>query len=287
MLETINSTDTISPKNWYELENVGMGITAIREPHHFEDVISYLVTGSKRDLLIDTGMGIVPISNALTNARGGEKEIVVVNTHAHFDHIGGNGEFDYALITPNWWETLHLISGWTLAEMEKYGVSQGFKKTPEGFNTESYSVPPYDRFLPVLEDGYEIDLGDRVVTIIETPGHTPGGVSLIDRSSGDLFTSDLLYEGPLYAFESESNVNQYLKSLRKLRGEKILSIHPGHNYSENSDEPNLLEDAIDLFERAVRHDKPDHDGEFPNTSEYRTNAISARTGEVRRLKLIV
>ncbi|MCL1805749.1 MAG: MBL fold metallo-hydrolase [Clostridiales bacterium] len=78
-------------QGWYEVYRVLPDIYAICEPGHFQEVISFLIVGAERALLWDTGMGvapILPVAEALTGL-----PIVAVNSHDHFDHVGGNWEF--------------------------------------------------------------------------------------------------------------------------------------------------------------------------------------------------
>ena len=75
--------------DWFYTRTIGPGIWLIAEPQH---VYSYLIEGSDQAALIDTGLNIAPIrpvAEALT-----DRPLKVINTHYHFDHIGGNHEFD-------------------------------------------------------------------------------------------------------------------------------------------------------------------------------------------------
>src|SRR3954463_15227779 len=47
--------------DWFEVYRVAPNVYAIYEPHQWEEVISYLILGSKRAILFDTGMGIANI----------------------------------------------------------------------------------------------------------------------------------------------------------------------------------------------------------------------------------
>lgn len=283
--------------NWYEIHQLEEGVIAIGEPKHQEEVFCYFLKGKDQDLLIDTGMGIVPITNVLEKIRSVTKPLIVVNTHYHFDHIGGNSHFKNVLVPKNRDEVAGMLHGWSQEELAKYGFAKGFHQTdgtnntPNGFDSSKFVIAPYRNIDPVLINGYQIDLGDRVLEVIETPGHTPGGISLFDTTNGLLFTSDLLYEGPLYSFENESDPKKYLSSLQKIKrkfGTKIKRIHPGHNYPENTHEPNLLEDAIKLLKMAVKKQAPDDPSlDFPGAVEYSCPGISSRTGTSRRLKVLV
>src|SRR6266446_5821166 len=78
--------------HWYEVYKVAPAVYAIYEPHQFEETISYLIVGDKQALLFDTGMGISDlrkVTAALTRL-----PIVVLNSHTHNDHVGGNWQFE-------------------------------------------------------------------------------------------------------------------------------------------------------------------------------------------------
>ncbi len=71
--------------SWFELKRIAERVTAMMEPGHFEEVISYLVVGGERAALVDTGLGIGDMAvevHTLTSL-----PIMVINTHSHFDHL--------------------------------------------------------------------------------------------------------------------------------------------------------------------------------------------------------
>ncbi len=279
---------------WYEEVVLPNNVLAIGEPYHSEEVFSYLIKGSNENMLIDTGMGVGPMGTFINQHVNPFSKLTIVNSHWHFDHIGGNLDFEkYPILTSIYGDEANLINkGWSHKKLQKYFFEEGFSEdgVPDSFDPLTFEVPGIDNIYPVIDEDWKINLGDRIIRAIHTPGHTPGSLSFFDESNGLLFTSDLLYEGPLYAFEKESDPNDYLESLKKIKrlyGDKIKSIHPGHNYPENIFEPNLIDDAITLFEKAKNGETPDEVGEFPNTVVYKRTEISQRTGKPRRLSVIV
>ncbi|MEI3580641.1 MAG: MBL fold metallo-hydrolase [Acutalibacteraceae bacterium] len=87
-------------EDWFEVYRIQPDLYAIYEPGHFQEVISYLITGSEKALLVDTGLGMGNIRKVVEELTS--LPVIVMNTHTHFDHIGGNALFDtvYAPITP-------------------------------------------------------------------------------------------------------------------------------------------------------------------------------------------
>ena len=85
---------------WFEIYRVEDGVFAFVEANQFQEAISYLIVGSERALMFDTGLGLVPIRPLVERLTS--LPVEVLNSHTHYDHVGGNGEFDRirALDTP-------------------------------------------------------------------------------------------------------------------------------------------------------------------------------------------
>ena len=78
--------------SWFEVYQVVPKVFAIYEPHQAEETISYLIVGEKQALLFDTGMGISDIRKVTAELT--HLPIIVLNSHTHNDHVGGNWQFD-------------------------------------------------------------------------------------------------------------------------------------------------------------------------------------------------
>src|SRR3984885_13702933 len=85
-LERVPSSD-----NWFEVYKIRPGVFAIYEPHQLEEIISYLILGSDKALLFDTGMGISNIQAVVAGLT--KLPVSVVNSHTHNDHVGDNWRF--------------------------------------------------------------------------------------------------------------------------------------------------------------------------------------------------
>jgi len=193
-------------QDWFEVYLVQPGIYAIYEPGQFDEVISYLITGSEKALLFDTGLGIGNIKKVVDELT--DLEIIVLNSHTHYDHIGGNHQFDkiYAMAT----EYTRANALGSTHDKVKTFVAEGWiwKPTPESFSVDQYRIEPF-KITKEADDGEKIVLGDRVLEIIFTPGHAPDAICLIDRENRLLFTGDTFYPAPLYTHLQGSNFETY------------------------------------------------------------------------------
>jgi glyoxylase-like metal-dependent hydrolase (beta-lactamase superfamily II) len=211
---------------WFEVYKIRPGVFAIYEPHQSEEVISYLISGSQRALLFDTGMGISDIKKvaaALTT-----RPVSVLNSHTHNDHVGDNWRFDdiYGVDTPFTRENARGSSTDAQAEITP---DQICGELPGGFDAKSYATRPF-HIAHWLHGGARIDLGDRVLEVIATPGHTPDSIALWDARNGLLFTGDTYYPGPIFLYRPETDLNAYLASVRKLAAlPGIELLLPAHN----------------------------------------------------------
>ena len=86
--------------HWFETRRYDDDVTLIWEPHVVEGVRCNIwhVRGRDRDLLIDSGMGLISLRDNLAVVT--EKPILCVATHTHIDHVGGHYEFAERLMHP-------------------------------------------------------------------------------------------------------------------------------------------------------------------------------------------
>ena len=80
---------------WFEVYIISAGVYAIYEPHQSEETISYLIVGHDKAILFDTGMGIRDIKQVVNYVT--RVPVIVLNSHTHEDHVGGNWQFDTVL----------------------------------------------------------------------------------------------------------------------------------------------------------------------------------------------
>ncbi|MBQ9036822.1 MAG: MBL fold metallo-hydrolase [Erysipelotrichaceae bacterium] len=204
---------------WFSVYQIRNNIFAIYEDKHFQEVISYLVIGSNKALLIDTGLGIGDIHKVVTSLYDGE--ITVAHTHTHFDHIGGDYSFKESYVLNNEIAFKRLRRGLDYEEV-KSNVEDGCNSEPypDGFDKENYCIKPANKIF-TFEEGFTFDLGNMKLEVLETPGHSPDSVMFADHENKILFTGDTFYPATLYAHinhndGSNSDFQRYHNTIKKI-----------------------------------------------------------------------
>jgi len=236
---------------WFTVHEPAPGIFVIEEPHHVERVKSHLVVGERRAILIDTGMGVANIREVVESLT--DKPVTVVNSHAHWDHVGGNHLFDDILIHPA--EAEELPKGYPNARMRGwFGPESLTGPLPAGVDPSTLAIPP-SRATGLLHEGHLFDLGTRTLEVLHCPGHSPGGIVLLDRANGILFSTDVAYAGYLYAYAGDW-LNTYHRSLLRLAAlaPDLRVLYPSHNAP--SILPSLLPRMADALARVIAGEPP-------------------------------
>ena len=189
----------------------------------------YLVLGGERALLIDTGMGIGSIREAVERLTA--LPVTVINTHGHPDHAGGNAEFAPALMAPAEFEVYERMA---TREFRIQDVSH----MPGGEKAAEKLQPTGPAPVPVA-DGEVIDLGGRALRVIYTPGHTRGSICIYDEATGALFSGDNVQARTTTLREwNSATVAELARSLKKLAALAPTKILGGHRPNVNV--PELL-----------------------------------------------
>ena len=231
--------------SWFTHEQVAPDILRFWEPHVarvFQCNI-WLVRGRERHLLIDGGMGISPLSVALTDWL--DKPVIAIATHSHMDHVGALNEFSD--------RRLHPLEHEMVSHPDRYPVLCS-RHWPAGMKADmeqaGYEVPdvlidalPFAGFDPAqfripacpdcqaLQSGQIIDLGDRHFEVLHLPGHSPGSIGLWEAASGTLFSGDAIYDGPLLDGFPESDIQDYCRTMQRLLELPANIVHAGHDPS--------------------------------------------------------
>jgi glyoxylase-like metal-dependent hydrolase (beta-lactamase superfamily II) len=197
---------------WFEVYNVAPGVFAIYEPHQAEETIAYLILGEKQAVLFDTGMGISDIRRVTEQLS--TLPIVVLNSHTHNDHVGGNWQFETVYGMDTDFTRVNARGSRADAQAE-IGPGMTCGPLPKGFDGKNYQTRPW-KISRFLHGGEMIELGGRRVEVIATPGHTPDAISLLDRANGLLFTGDTYYPAPIWLYRPETDLDRYVASVKRL-----------------------------------------------------------------------
>ena len=231
---------------WFEVYKVAPQTFAIYEPHQSEEVISYLIVGQKQAVLFDTGMGIGDIKK--TVSRLTSRPVVVINSHTHDDHVGGNWEFNYVFGMDTAF-TRENAKGSTADAQAEIAPGEICGDLPKGFNAKTYRTKPWHVSF-FIHDGFRIKLGGRTVEVIATPGHTPDAIALIDRENKLLFTGDTYYPAPIWLYRPETDLAAYEKSIARLAAlaPEVSMVLGAHNIPVAQPEvlPALVQAFADL-----------------------------------------
>lgn len=254
---------------WFVSSPLADGVWLLSEPGH---VFCFLVEGSERAVLIDSGTGLgdtAAAARALT-----DRPIVVVNTHSHDDHRGGNAGFTEVaahpvavarMTNPVPAERVAAYLDVTAAQVAAYQAALALDDRFFHFFTAANRPRPLsgDRAGPLardgiaagpvadpLLDGQRVDLGGRMLTVAHTPGHSPDSICLFDERDGLLFVGDSLITGDFWAHTDDTDLAAFTTSLRRLDAElgpAVRRVFPAHTRAWEVP-PSFLRAAADALE---------------------------------------
>ncbi len=171
----------------------------------------YLILDDKT-LLIDAGASLDDrIANEVESKLEGRRLDFIVNTHAHFDHCAGDDKFKGTAVLIHRDDARELLNG------HFYGTYQFFG--------EEHPI----RFHKLLEDGDKLELGEHVLEVMHTPGHTHGSICLLEGDMGVLFSGDTLFpHGGFGRVDIGGDERQIIQSLGKITKTSFKELCPGH-----------------------------------------------------------
>ncbi|RDI99433.1 MBL fold metallo-hydrolase [Dyella solisilvae] len=200
----------------------------------YEGPFIYLLIGSSKALLIDSG-DVADASKAplaatvialLPQVNGARMPLEVVHTHSHLDHRAGDVQFaGLPQVTVVGADLPHVIQTF------------GFRHWPD--------------------DVAQVDLGDRVVDVIPTPGHTPSHVSYYDRSTGLVFSGDFFLPGRLIIDDVDADRASARRLLDFLGNRPVSYILGGHIELDRHGQPEPMGSNFHPDERPLPLDMAD------------------------------
>jgi len=239
--------------DYYTVEALDERTFAIGEPRYLQQNFNYLIVGNARALLFDAGTGardIRPIAESLTDL-----EIVFVPSHFHYDHVGNGRPFERVAIVDLPGLRERAAGGQlTLSWQEHLGAAEGFGP----FTTQ------VDEW---IDPRGVIELGERSLEVLYTPGHTWDSISLYDREANFLFAGDFLYEGDLYAFLPTSVAGDYQQGAEEVLGrvDQNARIFGAHRVTSKNAPELAVSDVRDLSKtlERVRNGTQEGQGIYP------------------------
>lgn len=171
----------------------------------FEAPFMYLLVGSTRALLIDTGDVVessqMPLAKTVMELLPGNGDaklpLLVVHTHGHLDHRRGDSQFQampHVQVVP--------------ADLEHVKQYFGFSHWPDGIA--------------------QIDLGDRIVDVLPTPGHYPSHLAYYDRTTGLFFSGDFFLPGRLIIDDTAQDLASAQRVADFIRDRPVSHVLGGH-----------------------------------------------------------
>lgn len=210
---------------WFTVEVLDDDSYVISEYNHWEETHCYLLLGTSKAVLIDTGLGVSNIRDIIDKLT--QLPISVITTHAHWDHIGGHHLFED--ISIHALEADWLSKQFPLPlQVVKSNLLKEPCQFPQCFNIDTYRIY---QGLPttILNDGNVIDLGNRKLQVFHTPGHSPGHVCLYEESKKYLYSGDLIYTGCLDAFYPTTDPYNFMNSVSRIKDLPLKKLLPAHH----------------------------------------------------------
>lgn len=227
-------------KEYFRSEKISEHMTRIYLPG---DVYAYLVEGTDKTVLIDTGCGVGDLRTYVDSLT--KKPLTVLLTHGHLDHAPGTVQFDEVYMNS--------------ADQDIYVDHDSLHQRISYLETTS-SAGKYNRedLLPEnktasfheLTDGMRFGLGEIHITAYSCPGHTPGSMTFLMEEERALLLGDACNPFTFLFDETSLGVSSYEKALKRLsekvegKYDRVLLSHSAGNTPSR----NMIQDNIEVCE---------------------------------------
>jgi glyoxylase-like metal-dependent hydrolase (beta-lactamase superfamily II) len=231
---------------WFQTRVLAPGVFVTLEPavHPMFRASIVTILGRDRDLQFDFGCGLLALWPALPL---GAKPVVAVASHAHVDHIGGFHEFADRLGHASEATGFAGQPGVeTFADEFRDWPDPVFHPPEPGWSIADWTLRPA-ALTGTLAEGDRIDLGDRQFTVLHLPGHSPGGIGLLDEVGGLFLTGDAIYDDEILDELPGASIPDYLRTMERLRGIDFRLAIGGHG--PEMSRPRLIAIAEDYLRR--------------------------------------
>ncbi|KPU62592.1 hydrolase [Thermococcus sp. EP1] len=185
----------------------------------------YLFRDGEEGLIVDTGTGVYwhryfEVFEREDYLRG-LRRVIILSTHEHFDHVGGNRRFK------EFFERMGLEVSFAAHEVAAEVLEKG----------DDYVILSYAygrKFAPqrvdlFIKDKDVLRIGRKELIVLHTPGHTAGSVCIYEPKEKLLFTGDTLFKGSVGRTDLPTgDFKDLVTSLEKLEGIEVDIALPGH-----------------------------------------------------------
>ncbi|MGF0033865.1 MBL fold metallo-hydrolase [Bariatricus sp. SGI.154] len=216
---------------YYQVEKMN-GYYRIGSP---ESVYCYLIVGTEKAMLIDTGYCYGNLRETVRQVT--EKPLIIINTHGHCDHAGGNAQFneycyihekDVELCKEHTGRKMRMDNVKRARHSIHYETGEEYNALPEGFDMEKYCQMDTGKLLSTKE-GDVFELGGASISVYETPGHTKGSISLLYQEKNIMFVGDATGTFVwLFSYEA-TDLKEYIRTVKKMYGLNAEEYIGGHN----------------------------------------------------------
>ena len=176
----------------------------------------YLVEGNEKAVLIDAGTKIADLDKIVASIT--KKPVMLVITHVHPDHTGS---------------AVHYFPEIYMNPADTVSIPQ--------------FMPNYKGKVKFLKDGEVIDLGDRKIEVVFTPGHTPGSTTFIDKQAGYGFSGDSFGSGNLLLGTNFSTLKATCEKMSSIMAKDgIKTLYPGHFFGKNQETKERVDNELTI-----------------------------------------
>ncbi len=209
------------------------------------DVCMYLVEGTEKAALIDTGYGIGDLKGYVETLT--KKPLMVLITHGHLDHAAGAGQFEQVYMNH---ADITLAKEHSMVEMRKAAMRHGDPQLLAGLTEEDFIPPFTGEFLP-LQDGQTFDLGGITLKLLALRGHTNGIMTVLNVQDRTIMLGDACGVGVLLCLEESTNIEDYRANLINMQQNEPLYDKVLREHGTFTSTCHVLEDCIEACDKIL------------------------------------
>ncbi|MCD2347056.1 MBL fold metallo-hydrolase [Clostridium guangxiense] len=216
----------------YEVEKIQDNLYSIKEDitNNKFPIIIYLVIGKEKAALIDTGIGSGNLSKVVRSIT--KKQVIVLHTHGHLDHVGADALFSELYLNCREYYLASNGGDFQALTNERLNfIKLNLKDKTEMYeNIKSHIVKSEKTYYNNISDGDTIDLGETKLEAVSTPGHTPGSISYVNNKDHYAFTGDGIADIHWFDGKESIKVEDFLNTLNHFenKAKRVKKIYAAH-----------------------------------------------------------